>query len=37
MTVLSGPLQDQAALFGVLNSLHELHMSIIKVEQHDFY
>ena len=36
MTMLSGPLQDQAALFGVLNSLHELHMSIIKVEQHDF-
>jgi hypothetical protein len=36
MTVLSGPLQDQAALFGVLNSLHELHMPIIKVEQNDF-
>ena len=36
MTMLSGPLQDQAALFGVLNSLHELHMPIIKVDQHDF-
>ena len=37
MTVLSGLLQDQSALFGVLNSLHELHMPIIKIEQHDFH
>ena len=33
MTVLSGLLQDQSALFGVLNSLHELHMPVIKVNQ----
>jgi len=33
MTVLSGLLQDQSALFGVLNSLHELHMRVINVNQ----
>ena len=33
MTVLSGLLQDQSALFGVLNTLNELHMPVIKVNQ----
>lgn len=32
VTTLIGRLRDQAELSGVLNSLYELHMSILKVE-----
>ena len=32
MTTLSGRLRDQAELSGVLNSLYELHLPILKVE-----
>ncbi len=32
VTALTGRLQDQAALSGVLNSLYELHLPILKVE-----
>lgn len=32
VTTLSGTVRDQAALFGVLNSLYELHLPILKVE-----
>ena len=32
MTTLVGRLMDQAQLSGVLNSLYELHLSILKVE-----
>ena len=32
VTTLSGTVRDQAALFGVLNSLYELHLPIMKVE-----
>ena len=32
MTTLVGRLKDQAELSGVLNSLYDLHMSILKVE-----
>ncbi|NOQ20257.1 MAG: hypothetical protein GQ571_09850 [Desulfobacterales bacterium] len=31
-TTLSGRLKDQAELSGVLNSLYDLHLSILKVE-----
>ena len=32
VTTLSGQVRDQAALFGVLNSLYELHLKILSVE-----
>ena len=32
MTVLVGHLIDQAALFGVMNALYGLHMSVLSVE-----
>jgi hypothetical protein len=32
MTTLIGRLRDQAELSGVLNSLYDLHLSILKVE-----
>lgn len=32
VTILVGHLTDQAALVGVLNSLYELHLPILKVE-----
>jgi hypothetical protein len=32
VTTLIGRLRDQAELSGVLNSLYDLHMSILKVE-----
>jgi hypothetical protein len=32
VTTLSGRLRDQAELSGVLNSLYNLHLSILKVE-----
>ena len=31
VTTLSGEVQDQAALMGVLNSLYDLHLSILSV------
>ena len=31
-TVLIGRLQDQAALFGVLNTLYELHLPVLSIE-----
>ena len=34
-TLLNGLIRDQAELSGVLETLHGLHMSIIKVEQID--
>ena len=32
LTILSGLVRDQAALFGVLNSLYELQLKILSVE-----
>jgi len=32
MTILIGPMKDQAALSGVLNELYELHMSLLTLE-----
>ena len=32
ITTLRGRVRDQAALFGVLNSLYELHLKILSVE-----
>jgi hypothetical protein len=32
VTTLAGRLRDQAELSGVLNSLYDLHLSILKVE-----
>ena len=32
VTTLVGHLRDQAALFGVLNNLYELHLPILSVE-----
>jgi hypothetical protein len=32
MTTLEGNLRDQSELLGVLNSLHELHLPLLKVE-----
>jgi hypothetical protein len=34
-TVLTGELTDQAALFGVLNSLYSLHLFLLNVEHVD--
>jgi hypothetical protein len=33
VTILKGELRDQAALAGVLNSLYELHLTVISVER----
>ena len=35
ITTLFGSVRDQAALFGVLESLYELHLPILKVELQD--
>ena len=35
VTTLSGQVRDQAALMGVLNSLYQLHMTILSVN-HEF-
>jgi hypothetical protein len=32
VTTMTGRLRDQAELSGVLNSLYDLHLSILKVE-----
>jgi hypothetical protein len=32
VTTLKGNLRDQSELLGVLNSLHELHLPLLKVE-----
>jgi hypothetical protein len=32
VTTLEGYLRDQAALFGVLNTLYELHLPVLSVE-----
>lgn len=32
VTTLKGHLRDQSELLGVLNSLHELHLPLLKVE-----
>ena len=32
VTILSGKLADQAALFGVLNTLYDLHLPVLLVE-----
>ena len=37
VTKLSGELMDQAALFGVLNTLYELHLPLIAVVEMDRY
>ncbi len=34
-TELRGPVHDQAELSGVLETLHDLHLPIVKVEQAD--
>lgn len=31
-TLLSGPIRDQAELMGLLNTLYELHLTILSVE-----
>ncbi len=33
VTTLEGELRDQAALAGVLNSLYELHLTVLSVER----
>lgn len=33
VTTLIGKMSDQAQLSGLLNSLHELHMSVLSVEK----
>ena len=35
VSVLTGMLQDQAALIGVVNALYDLHLSIISVARTD--
>ena len=37
VTILEGLLLDQAALSGVLNALHELHLELLSVECLDTY
>ena len=32
VTILTGPLRDQAELSGVLNTLYELHLTLLSVE-----
>jgi hypothetical protein len=32
VTTLVGPLRDQAALAGIMSTLHELHLSVLSVE-----
>jgi hypothetical protein len=33
ITILKGEVRDQAALAGVLNSLYELHLTVVSVER----
>ena len=33
-TILQGPLQDQAALFGVLCHIHDLNLVLVSVSRH---
>ena len=33
VTILSGPLKDQAELLGVLNALYNLHITLVAVER----
>ena len=33
ITILNGELRDQAALAGVLNTIYELHLSVLSVER----
>lgn len=33
VTVLEGPIQDQAQLSGILNTLYELHYALLRVEK----
>ncbi len=33
LTILSGPLIDQAALFGILNKIHSLNLNLISVSR----
>lgn len=33
ITTLSGPLIDQAALLGVINTLYDLHLTLLSVER----
>ncbi len=35
ITTLSGPLIDQASLVGVINTLHDLQLTILSVERWD--
>jgi len=32
ITILSGQVRDQAELMGIMNSLYELHMTVLSVE-----
>jgi hypothetical protein len=34
VTILEGPLQDQAALFGVLCHIHDLNLVLVSVARH---
>jgi hypothetical protein len=36
ITILSGQVRDQAELMGIMNSLYELHMSVLSVEHRAF-
>jgi hypothetical protein len=33
ITILNGLVRDQAELMGIMNSLYELHMTVLSVEQ----
>lgn len=37
LTILTGQLKDQAALHGILNRIRDLNLTLISVEQIDFY
>ncbi len=37
LTILTGRLKDQAALHGILNRIRDLNLTLISVEQIDFY
>ena len=36
VSVLEGPIRDQAELVGVLNALYERHLTLLSVEQIDY-
>jgi len=36
VTILSGQLEDQAALHGILNRIRDLNLTLLSVEQNDF-